>query len=43
MAAQGADEHYGRGANKREQQQIGRLIRGSYPLAERALAVMGVA
>lgn len=40
MAAQAVDEHYGRGASKREQQQVGRLLTGAYPNAERALAIM---
>jgi hypothetical protein len=40
MAAQGVDEHRGRGANKREQQQIGRLLTGAYPTAARALELV---
>lgn len=40
MAAQGVDEHHGRGANKREQQQVGRLLTGAYPTAARALELV---
>lgn len=42
MAAQGADEHRGRcGKGNRETQRMGRVLTGSYPMAQRAMDLVG--